>query len=260
MLILLPPSEGKTTPTTGSGVNLDKLSAPRLAPQRRKVMDALIDLSQRTDASSVLGVGPRLAVDVAANVHLFEAHTAPAAQVYTGVLYEAAGFAAADLPDLAKARLRDSVRTVSALWGIVSPLDLIPAYRLAMGVKLPGIGSLPQFWRESLDDVLGPRTTGDVVVDCRSASYVSAWRPGKDQDWVSVRVLRERDGKRSVVSHNAKHTRGVLAGHLVSRTGPEPRTSAEVLAATHELVGSDLLAAQLLPGAGNAQILELIVS
>lgn len=260
MLILLPPSEGKTAPASGPVMDLEKLSAPQLAPQRRKVLEALIDLSQRTDASTVLGVGPRLAEAVAANVRLHEAHTAPAAQVYTGVLYDAAGFAADDLPDVAKSQLRDSVRTVSALWGIVSPMDLIPAYRLAMGVKLPGIGSLPQFWRDSLDDVLRPRTDGDVVVDCRSASYVAAWRPGAGPDWVSVRVLRERDGKRSVVSHNAKHTRGVLAGHLVRRPGPEPHTSNDVLAAARELVGSDLLEAQLIPGSGSAQTLELIVS
>lgn len=259
MLILLPPSEGKTAPTSGPAINFDELNSPQLAPQRRKVLDALIELSQRADASTVLGVGPRLADEVAANVHLLEAPAAPAAQVYTGVLYEAAGFAAGDLSPLAKSRLRDSVLIVSALWGIVSPTDLIPAYRLAMGVKLPGIGSLPQFWRDALADVLRPRSDDDVVVDCRSASYISAWRPGQGRDWVSVKVLRERDGKRSVVSHNAKHTRGALAGHLVSRAGPEPRTSADVLNASRELVGSDLLDAQLLPASGHAQTLELIV-
>lgn len=260
MLILLPPSEGKTSPTCGPAVNFDTLSAAQLAPQRRKVLDALVDLSQRADAASVLGVGPRLAEEVTANVDLMAAACAPAAKVYTGVLYEAAGFADADLPQEAISRLQTSVRTVSALWGVVSPVDLIPAYRLAMGVRLPGIGSLPQFWRESLDGVLRPRSEDDVVVDCRSASYISAWRPASEQDWVSVRVLRERAGKRTVVSHNAKHTRGVLAGHLVKRTGPEPRTSAHVLTAARELVGTALLEAQLIAGAGNTHTLELIVS
>ncbi len=38
----------------------------------------------------------------------------------------------------------------------------------------------------------------------------------------SVRVLREVGGERSVVSHMAKHTRGLVARHLVSRTGRDP--------------------------------------
>ncbi len=260
MLILLPPSEGKTSPASGPAIDLTNLSSPELLPHRRKALDALLELSGQEDAARVLGIGPRLTAEVAANCHLLEAPTAPAAQVYSGVLYEAAGFTATGLSREAQSRLQGSVRIVSALWGIVSPLDLIPAYRLAMVVKLPGIGSLPQFWRNGLDTLLEPRVRDDVVVDCRSATYVAAWRPARGQDWVSVKVLRERDGKRSVVSHNAKHTRGVLAGHLVTRPGPEPRTNKEVFEAARELIGSALLDAQLLPGPHNTHTLELIVS
>lgn len=260
MLILLPPSEGKTAPNAGPALNIDSLSSPQLAPQRRKVLDALCEVSARADALDVLGVGQRLTEEVRANTRLAHAPTARAAEVYTGVLYAAAGFDAAGLPTHALARMRDSVRIVSALWGVVSPLDLIPAYRLAMGVRLPGLGSLPQFWREPLDDVLGSRAHDDVVVDCRSAGYVAAWRPALEQAWVNVKVLRELDGKRAVVSHNAKHARGLLAGHLVTRQGPEPGTPSDVLTAARELVGGGLLDAQLLPAARGAHTLELIVA
>ena len=56
---------------------------------------------------------------------------------------------------------------------------------------------------------------GSLVVDCRSAAYVAAWRPSHTP-WLSVRVERDLNGKRSVVSHMAKHTRGLLAGALVA--------------------------------------------
>jgi hypothetical protein len=136
------------------------------------------------------------------------------------------------------------VLTFSGLWGVVAPGDRIPAYRLSMGVSLPDVGRLAMFWKPALAEVLDARAAGDVVVDCRSATYVAAWRPRTTGDgaaeWVEVRVLRETDGKRTVVSHNAKHTRGVLAGHLLRRE-PEARTSEDVLKAAQELVGSVML-------------------
>jgi cytoplasmic iron level regulating protein YaaA (DUF328/UPF0246 family) len=51
------------------------------------------------------------------------------------------------------------------------------------------------------------------------------WSPaGRAADrWVTVRVLREVAGRRSVVSHLAKLTRGRLARHLLE-AGRSPRT------------------------------------
>jgi cytoplasmic iron level regulating protein YaaA (DUF328/UPF0246 family) len=64
-----------------------------------------------------------------------------------------------------------------------------------------------------------------VIVDCRSSTYVSAWRPSGDQaaKWVAVNVVRERGGVRTVVSHNAKHTRGLVARHVLE-SGKDPGT------------------------------------
>ncbi len=51
------------------------------------------------------------------------------------------------------------------------------------------------------------------------------WTPSVEEAerWVSVRVLREVAGRRSVVSHLAKLTRGSVARHLLS-SGRTPRT------------------------------------
>ncbi|MCZ2263787.1 YaaA family protein [Isoptericola sp. QY 916] len=241
MLICLPPSEGKTpAPDGASPVDLAGLTgAGQLTGQRLAVLDALAAASGRPDATEVLGVGASLGAEVARNTELVAAPTAPAARVYTGVLYAAAGLA--DLPGAAARRAADDVRVFSGLWGAVSPSDRIPAYRLSMGVDLPGVGKLATAWRPHLSAVLDARAAGDVVVDCRSAAYLAAWKPATTgdsaADWVTVRVVRETDGKRAVVSHNAKHTRGVLAGHLLRRSGPAPTTAAELLDAARELDG-----------------------
>ncbi|MFI2486946.1 YaaA family protein [Promicromonospora kroppenstedtii] len=247
MLLLLPPSEGKTPAPDGAApLDLAALAHPELTARRRQVLTELAQVSARPGATTALGVSDGLAEEVARNTALQEAPAAPAAQVYTGVLYAAAGLAG--LPDAAARRAQESVLTFSGLWGVVAPGDRIPAYRLGMGVGLPDAGRLATFWKPALTEVLDARAAGDVVVDCRSATYVAAWKPRTTPgpggeppaEWVEVRVLRETNGKRTVVSHNAKHTRGVLAGHLLRRES-EARTSEDVLKAAQELVGSVVL-------------------
>lgn len=261
VLILLPPSEGKTAPVRGPRLELGSLTSPGLTATRQAVLAALVAASARPDAADVLGVGPGLADEVARNVHLTDAPTAPARRVYTGVLYAAAGLDR--LTPTARSRAAESVRIVSGLWGLVSPDDAIPAYRLSMGTDLPGVGPLAAAWREPLAAELDSRaTSGELVVDCRSAAYLAAWRPPRvaHGSWVQVRVLREVDGRRSVVSHHAKHTRGVLTRHLLTRRGHAPHDAATLASAARQLVGTELLAVELdQPGRGPAT-LSLVVS
>jgi hypothetical protein len=258
VLVLLPPSEGKTPPARGPAFDLDALGAPQLRPMRQKVLDALVETSARPDAVGVLGVGASLGPEVARNTMLPVAPTARAATVYSGVLYASAGLA--DLTGRARTRALTSVRTVSALWGLVSPADPIPAYRLAMGTDLPGLGPLASAWRDALGAVLDPLAAGRLVVDCRSAAYLAAWRPPHGTDWVAVRVERELDGVRSVVSHHAKHARGVLTRHLLVRDGHPPRDADDLAGAAHELVGGGVAAVELgtRPRSG-ARVLTLVV-
>jgi cytoplasmic iron level regulating protein YaaA (DUF328/UPF0246 family) len=245
VLVLLPPSEAKTAAGQGPPVDLAALSSPGLTAQRAVVLDALIAVSQHPDALSMLRVAAGVGSQVERNARLRTEPAAPASAVYAGVLYAAAGLAR--LPDdAARGRADRAVRIVSALWGLVRPGDRIPAYRLSMGAELAGVGPLARGWRGPLGVELDPWAACELVVDCRSAPYAAAWRPpAQGPGWVVVRVLRELGGRRSVVSHHAKHTRGVLTRHLLARPGPEPSNPAELLAAARELVGIELLAADL---------------
>jgi cytoplasmic iron level regulating protein YaaA (DUF328/UPF0246 family) len=56
-----------------------------------------------------------------------------------------------------------------------------------------------------------------------------------------VNVFQERNGKRTVVSHFAKHTRGELARHLVTRRGKAPETPAALLKAAQEVWQAELV-------------------
>nr|WP_246315966.1 peroxide stress protein YaaA [Kineococcus aurantiacus] len=228
---MLPPSETKWAgPQRGAPARLDALSHPALTAAREQVLDALVEVSARPDAADLLGAGASLADVVAANTTLRTRPAAKVSQVYTGVLYDAL-----DLPTL-PAAAAERVLVVSALWGVLRPRDRVPGYRLSMGTSLPGVGPLAAFWRPRLAEVLAPR---GVVVDCRSAAYAAAWAPDADtaRRTVGVRVLS--GGK--VVSHAAKHTRGLVARHLLTRPGRPPRTPAALHDAVVEAFGAKLL-------------------
>jgi cytoplasmic iron level regulating protein YaaA (DUF328/UPF0246 family) len=210
VLILLPPSEGKTAPSEGAPVDLDALAfADRLGKTRSRLLDVLSRLTFPR-ALKYLDIGPGLEEEARRNLILRDAPAAPAHEVYTGVLYEHLGLGS--LPG-------ENVLIASALWGFVRPGDRIPAYRLSMGATLPRIASLPALWRDPLRRAL---PDGGLIVDMRSGSYTAAWKP-KAATVVGVRAFV--DGK--TVSHMVKATRGDVARVLLT-SGDTPQTPEDV--------------------------------
>jgi cytoplasmic iron level regulating protein YaaA (DUF328/UPF0246 family) len=195
MLVLLPPSQGKAAPDRGRRAGLSTLVYPRLREPREQLIDA---------------VDPRLRI----------APAIPAAELYTGVLFTALG-----LGDLAW----DGVLIASALWGVVRPGDRVPAYRLDMSAKPPGIGALAAYWREPLRAAMPDR---GLVLDLRSGSYVAAWQPRRATRLVVGAFTEAPDGKRTVISHMVKRVRGEVARLVLVAGGAEhPEEVAEIATA-----------------------------
>ena len=205
MLVLLPPSEGKTAPRRGAPVDLSALAHPELTAAREAVLRALPD-----------------------GEALLRAPAARASKVYSGVLYAHLGLAG--LPP----RARHRVLIFSGLWGVLAPDDRIPAYKLPIDARLPGIGGLAAHWRAPLREVL---PDDGLIVDLRSGGYAAAWRPRR-AGVLAVRAFVERDGTRTPVSHMVKATRGQVA-RIVLAASPPPRTARAVAqlvaAAGHEV-------------------------
>ncbi|MBS1678284.1 MAG: peroxide stress protein YaaA [Actinobacteria bacterium] len=227
MLILLPPSEGKTAPETGPPVDLEALAyAGELMESRRKLLGALAALAELPvdQAVSMLAVSKGQAGEVAVDAVLDSAPAGPAAEVYTGVLYDRLR-----LPELPR-RAQGRVLIASALWGVVRPADRIPYYRLSAKAKLDGVGGLAAFWRPVLTAAL-PDKEGTLVVDMRSGAYAAAWKP-KRATLLAVRAFTEVKGKRKPVSHMAKAVRGEVARALLeAKKAPENPEGAAAIAA-----------------------------
>ncbi len=229
MLILLPPSEGKTPAARGRPLDLATLSFPTLTETRSRVASALADVSRDHDAAGLLGISASLTAPLARNTRLLTAPAAAAGRVYSGVLYDALDLATLDTA--ARRRANRWLVVVSALFGALRMGDRIPAYRLSMAVNLPPLGPLGSLWRPHLDGPLTEAAGRGAVVDCRSSTYTGAWVPSGPAAgrWVQVRVPG--------ATHQAKHTRGLVARHLCE-TGHDARTPqavAEVVATRFDI-------------------------
>ena len=227
MLILLPPSEGKSAPRRGSPLRLDALDLTELTEPRRTLLAALAELcvNDPDKAATALGLGPTQAHHVAANALLEQAPTARADRIYSGVLYDALDLAS--LSAAARGRATRWLAIMSSLFGVVRPSDPIPADRLSGDTNLPGIGIVSSYWREHLDAVLAPAAGNGLVIDLRSSMYAGFWRPsaGLAARVATVRVLHEAGGTRKVVSHFNKATKGRIVRQLLL-DGAKPETPA----------------------------------
>lgn len=234
MLIVLPPSEGKTAPTEGPTLDLAALSFPRLTQVRDQVSRALVRLAGTRRAAEVLGLGPTQADAIETDAHLFEVPCAPAGAVYTGVLFGELDLATLDVA--AMARAERTVAVASALLGLVRVGDPIPAYRLSGTVTLPRLGPVAGRWRPVLPRVLDEEVADGLLVDLRSGAYVNLGKPSPElaPRTATVRVLHEQDGRRSVVSHFNKATKGRLVRALLTE-GAEPTSVDELASAWRDL-------------------------
>lgn len=192
MLILLPPSEGKTSPLDGPPATLETLSFhTQLAAARTQAWRAQPIAVRRSP-------------------------TSPAHKVYSGVLY-----AALDYPSLnaaSKRRADSHIIVISALFGALRLTDAIPAYKATMSNSI---------WRVPVTSAL-TELKSRLVIDCRSGAYQGCYAPAQDNT-VAVRIFKEVRGKRTVITHMSKHYRGLVARHLVQVTR-RPRTPQEVAA------------------------------
>ena len=171
MLILLPPSEGKNEGSHELVLSLAKLSFSKF----------LTDARVRALTESKLKAAKAL--------------TAPAIDIYSGVLYQALDYRS--LSPRAMKRADREVVIISALFGALRPQDHIPSYKMKIKNSL---------WKASVSQAL-ESLDADLVIDCRSSTYAGVWTPEASKT-VAVRVFQEKKGKRSVITHMSKKYRG----------------------------------------------------
>lgn len=144
-----------------------------------------------------------------------ESNAKPAMFTFSGDVYE--GLDAATLSDDEIKFADKTVRILSGLYGVLSPLDLIQPYRLEMGRKLSvGEGSnLYQFWGNKIADKLNDECD-DVIVNLASNEYFKAVKSKLLKAEVITPVFKDTSkGKLKVISFYAKRARGMMARYII---------------------------------------------
>ena len=227
MLVLLPPSETKRAGGSGAFDASALRHAAELGASRRRVREALEDLSADEEAAArALKLGAKSRGELERNRSLATSGVLPAVERYTGVLYDAL-----DVPSLdadARAWLDAHVLVQSALFGLVAAGDRIPAYRLSAGSRLPALGvPLRRAWREAHAAI----EWGDagLVLDLRSQDY-AALAPLPDGAGTVLHVAqRGGDGQVRALNHFNKAAKGDLVRRL-ARSGARIADEAGLLA------------------------------
>jgi len=141
----------------------------------------------------------------------------PAIFTFDGDVYT--GLDAYSIPTEKITVLQDKLRILSGLYGLLKPLDLIQAYRLEMGTKLP-VGdhkNLYEFWKTTITKELNKELHKDeLFVNLASNEYFSA----VDVKALKVPVITPnfkdyKDGKLKMISFFAKKARGMMVRYII---------------------------------------------
>ncbi|MFM7409929.1 MAG: YaaA family protein [Actinomycetota bacterium] len=229
-VILLPPSEGKAEggrartkwkPASGT-------FGPALGARRGEVARALAAAGGGNAA--LLGVGGKhLERAQVANQSIVGAPTLPAAERYTGVVWDHLDLAGMTPAQRDRALAR--IIVPSGLMGASLAGDPVPDYRLKMGARLPGFGAtMAKWWRETVSETINDYAAGCVVIDLLPAEHRGAYSP--DPSVIAEHVVVDLvtpTGKAG--GHDAKAAKGRLARHLLLTT-PLIASHKDLVAAT----------------------------
>lgn len=117
-------------------------------------------------------------------------------------------------------KVNKHLRILSALYGILRPLDEINPYRLDLSKNFPEIGNGVTFWRDIVTDKL----IDDIqafkhrfIINCSSNEYtemIDIDKIKKTAHWIQVNFEYIKEGHRVNISMLAKAARGTLAKEL----------------------------------------------
>ncbi|WP_432221195.1 peroxide stress protein YaaA [Flavobacterium sp. TMP13] len=141
----------------------------------------------------------------------------PAIYTFDGDVYT--GLDAYTIPVDKIDALQDKLRILSGLYGILKPLDLMQAYRLEMGIKLPidDAKNIHEFWKPIVTNALNKELKKDeLFVNLASKEYFSA----VDEKLLKVPVITPdfkdyKEGKLKIISFYAKKARGMMVRYII---------------------------------------------
>jgi hypothetical protein len=227
MLILLSPAKTLDFSPTERRLSATK---PALHAEAKKLAAVAKRLS-RDEVAALMDISDKLATTAHGYFAAWKpawdaAASKQAVLAFRGDVYQ--GLDADTLSDRQLEAAQGRLRTLSGLYGVLRPLDLIQPYRLEMGRSLANErgANLYDWWGDrvtlalnaALDEL--PPAAPRLVVNLASNEYWSVVRPAKLDAEVVTPVFKDRSGDgHRVLSFFAKRARGAMARHLLTTRG-----------------------------------------
>lgn len=144
------------------------------------------------------------------------ANARPAIYTFDGDVYQ--GLDSFTLTEDKMARLQDSLRILSGMYGVLKPLDLMQAYRLEMGTKLK-VGradNLYKFWGDIVTEELNKELEEDeLFVNLASNEYFKVINKKLLKTPIVTPIFKDfKNGQLKVISFFAKKARGLMVRYI----------------------------------------------
>ena len=220
MLALISPAK---TLDYETALPTDIHTLPRLLDQSQQ----LIDLSRKLSASEIsklMTVSEKIAN---LNVERFRdwnadfsfANARQSIFAFKGDVYTGLDAYSLSEDDLKFAQ--NHLRSLSGLYGLLRPLDLMMPYRLEMGTRLKNERgtNLYDFWQDRITDLINEDLTqsdSKILVNIASDEYYKSVKEAKIKAEIIKPVfLDQKNGQYKVISFYAKKARGLMARYIV---------------------------------------------
>ena len=199
----------------------NQFTKPVFLKQTKEIVSVLNKLKP-TDLSELMHISDNLAQLNWERNKVFKTpltleNARPAVYTFNGEVY--LGLDSYSIPEEKLTVLQNKLRILSGQYGILKPLDLMQAYRLEMGTKLP-IGAhknLYAFWKETLTNALNKELKkDDLFINLASNEYFSVIDTKKLKVPVITPEFKDyKDGKLKIISFFAKKARGLMVRYII---------------------------------------------
>jgi uncharacterized protein len=173
-------------------------------------MNAIMKEKTIGEIEDEMQVSKKIATSVFAYAQTFGHTIQPAIHTYFGAAYKALHAKSLSKDDHRYAEKH--VRILSALYGILKPLDGISFYRLDYKDRI--LGDLYDFWRPRLSEYLSKNLQERVIVNLASKEYASVLA---DFDMITISFKSLYKGNFRTMSMEAKRMRGIFTRMMIEK-------------------------------------------
>jgi uncharacterized protein len=205
-------------------------SLPRLQKKTKPLIDLLKKMS-RKELSSLLNTSDKLTGSTYRRIHGFTTkltlqNASQALFTYQGDAYSAV--VAEHYTDEELRHAQKHLFILSALHGILRPLDLIQPYRLEITTPLVIVGAenLYQYWRDSVTEILNTSLSENedrTLINLASTEYAKMVDKQELQGTMLTITFKEKQqGSYRNIPIHGKRARGLMIHYVISNRITEP--------------------------------------